>query len=496
MTKRQLSEQEKQKVIEKHTKNGVLRCFVDGHPIEDPSQAEFHHITPFSEWGPTDINNIAPVCKEHHKRIRTLSLQEFRDKLNLERFFESGLKKADGIRLNEILAFRLGETGYGKSCQVEISGEQIRLYWAEGHTETFPLYSCPVTGYRYFYALVPIDHLQNDNDLQPRPLELSRMWELYRHFLRYTQLAPAVCRLVDGRLLLFDGQHKTAAQIWAGRKRVECKIYLDPEPRAIKETVLAAHDKLRQMPFYTSTLLSKYSDLFKEDWDEYLERPGQKSEAGFIEFLIRIKGVPKTEAIKLLNSAIQNDILEDPENQLRDYIAEKNKTRKNPLTVYAVQRTFFAEFIAQPPLQVEFESPQDFRGQEKRNLIRFLNLIVDVTLTGRWSPDARNEAHRTAERIYAAGSLRAWVPMLRAVIAAKLNLIDDVERRRVFYREIDEHTFTALIEPLVRRLFSHKIWVDPDPEIDNNLRVNNPEHVKQFFRARGLSPEWLLGVEV
>lgn len=91
MTRRQLSDQDKQKLIEKHikdVKDGVLRCFIDGHPIEDLSQVEFHHIIPFSEGEPSDLDNIAPVCKEHHRRIRTLSLQEFRDKLNLDRFFE------------------------------------------------------------------------------------------------------------------------------------------------------------------------------------------------------------------------------------------------------------------------------------------------------------------------------------------------------------------------------------------------------------------------
>lgn len=86
-----------------------------------------------------------------------------------------------------------------------------------------------MTKFSYFYALVPVAHLLNDPDLQPRPLEPTRMWELYRHFLRYTQLAPAVCRLVDGQILLFDGQHKTAAQVWAGRRRAECKVYLDPD---------------------------------------------------------------------------------------------------------------------------------------------------------------------------------------------------------------------------------------------------------------------------
>jgi len=495
MVKRQLNEQEKQEVIRKHTKEGALRCFVDGHPIEDEEQVEFHHIMPFGEGGPTNIDNIAPVCKEHHRRIRTLSLQEFRDKLELDHFFEEGFKKADGVRLDDVFAHKLGEQGFGKPCRWEQVGSQIKLYWEEGQPETFPLYQCPVTDFTYFYALIPVKHLRNDAELQPRPLEPARVWELYRHFLRYTQLSPAVCRLVEDQILLFDGQHKTAAQAWAGRRRIECKVYLDPDARLIKETVLVAHDKLRQMPFYTSTLITKYSALFQEDWEEYMDRPGPKSEKGFVEFLIRVKGYPKAEAVKRLRFAIENDVLEDPENKLREYIAEKNKTRKNPLTIYAVQRTFFNEFITPPPMDVEFESPQDYRKAEKGNLIRLLNLIVDTTLTGRWNPEAKNAAHRTAERIYAAGALRAWIPMLRAVIARALNLIDDEERKKVFFRQIDEPTFAQVIDPLVSRLFSHKIWSDPDPEIDANLRVNNPEHVKQFFKTKGLSAEWLFGIQ-
>ena len=331
MTRRQLSDQDKQKLIEKHIKDdkdGVLRCFIDGHPVEDLSQVEFHHIIPYSEGGPSDHDNIAPVCKDHHRRIRTLSLQEFRDKLNFDCFFEDSCKKADGVRLNDVLAFILGKNISSNICQWEVTDDLIKLYWERG-SESFRLYKCPVTAFTYFYALVPIEYLKNDAELQPRPLESGRMWELYRHFLRYTQLAPAVCRMVGDQILLFDGQHKTAAQIWAGRRQVECK-------------------------------------------------------------------------------------------------------RKNPLTIYALQRTFFAEFLAQPPMQVEFESSGDYRDREKKNLIRLLNLLVEVTLTGQWNPEARNDAHKTAERIYAAGSIRTWVPMIRAVIAAKLNLIDDDERRKVF----------------------------------------------------------------
>lgn len=130
------------------------------------------------------------------------------------------------------------------------------------------LLTCPATREKYFYASVPVVFVKNDVELQPRALEPERLWELYRHLRRYTQLQPAIARFVDGGLLVFDGQHKAAAQVWAGRDALDCKIYIDPDVRRIKETNLSAHDKLRQMPFYTSTLLEKYAGMASEDWED------------------------------------------------------------------------------------------------------------------------------------------------------------------------------------------------------------------------------------
>ena len=112
MLKRQLSDKEKEELIKEHMSNGILRCFIDNHPIEDLSQVHFHHIAPYSELGPTTKENIAPVCKDHHKLIRTLSLQEFRDKLLLEKF-SAEFKKVDGIRLDEVLDYKIGSNNYG-----------------------------------------------------------------------------------------------------------------------------------------------------------------------------------------------------------------------------------------------------------------------------------------------------------------------------------------------------------------------------------------------
>jgi hypothetical protein len=271
--KRQLTEPEKKQVLTQQHRNGVLYCFVDDHPIESEDDVEFHHIKPFSEEGPTEIANIGAVCKDHHRRIRTLSLSEFHDQLAMARFFDHPNPRW----LDDLLGLKLSANGFGREVRVDgASDSRLTLHFTnpERPPQTCPVFSCPATGMRYFYSLLPIEYLSNDTDLQPRPLEEKRVWELYRHLTDHTQLAPAVCRLVAGKIMLFDGQHKSAAQIWAGRKALDCKVYIDPDIRLLKDTNLIAHDKLRQMAFFTSTLIAKYSAIFQQEWQEYVERPG------------------------------------------------------------------------------------------------------------------------------------------------------------------------------------------------------------------------------
>lgn len=490
--KRQLTDSEKQQVLAQQRRSGALYCFVDDHPVENDDDVEFHHIKPFSEEGPTEIANIGAVCKDHHRRIRTLSLSEFRDQLGMGRFFDH----ADPRRLDDLLALKLSADGFGREVRVDGDRQsQLTLHFTnpERPPQTCSVFSCPATRMRYFYSLLPIEYLSNDTDLQPRPLEQKRVWELYRHLTAHTQLAPALCRLVAGKIMLFDGQHKSAAQIWAGRKTLDCKVYIDPDIRLLKDTNLIAHDKLRQMAFFTSTLIAKYTAIFQQEWEEYLERPGSKNESDFVAFL-RVRGKTTTQAKKMLQMAIEQDVMEDPDNHLSEFIADRNRSRKNPLSINILEKTFFREFILTPPTTVEFEGSEDFRGEEKRNLVRLMSVIAEKQLAGRWNPDANNAAHQRADRIFTAGTTRAWVPMLKGVIAQVLLLFDDPSRDRVLYRPITEQQWT-LIEGRVDKLFSHKIWDDPSPDVVAQLKINAVEQVRSFMASRGLTVNWVLGGE-
>lgn len=325
MVHREPTKEEKRTIISQHTRDRKVRCYVNDHPIEDEKDVEFHHIRPFSERGLTDISNLAPVCMEHHRRIGTLSIVEFRAKLEMEEFFNISQPR----RLNDVLEKKVGIGKFGKNLKFEILDDHVVKIFFEDelNPSEFSLYACPSTGYKYFYVTLPVIYVQNDTELQPRPLEMKRLWELYRHLITHTQLLPAICRLTNNRILLFDGQHKSAAQIWAGRRRIECKVYIDPDIRVLKETNLAAHDKLKQMQFFTSVLISKWADLFRGKWEEYLDTKGPKSEKGFVEFLIG-RGERKEEVLNMIRSNIYDSILYDEENKAIEYIAERNRARK------------------------------------------------------------------------------------------------------------------------------------------------------------------------
>ncbi|GFP32113.1 hypothetical protein HKBW3S42_00418, partial [Candidatus Hakubella thermalkaliphila] len=66
------------------------------------------------------------------------------------------------------------------------------------------------------------------------------------------------------------------------------------------------------------------------------------------------------------------------------------------------------------------------------------------------------------------------------------------ERRKILLRELHEDKWD-IVRGRIKRLFEHKVWTDPSPEIDNNLKVNNETHVREFLKQRELTANWILG---
>lgn len=486
--RRQVSPAEKAEILALHG----MRCFIDGHPIESDDDLEFDHIRPVAAGGTTTTDNLAPVCKRHNRLKGTMALSEYRDHLKLSAFFTGDSAKY----LDDVVRAKGIEPGQHLQYEVHSGKETVTLFLNSG-PKNFTLYTCPATKWQYFYALIPIQYLANDTDLQPRALRQQSMWALYRHFQRHTQLAPSICRFDElGRLLLFDGQHKSAAQIWAGRPEVECKIYITPVASRLKETNLEAHQSYRQMSFYSYELMKKYADIFGEDWDEYTKLEGRKSEAGFVEFLVNVKKMTWAKARGEVERAIHWRILNAPTNKLFDYVSEKTRARTQPLTYSRLEKTVFKLLLSEVPSTAELESDDDFRDVEERNLIRVMTIIAEEGLVDRWNPERNDAMHQRTERIFSAGAIRAWVHILRDVLNAYLQLYlkGPEEAKRILYREISDEAF-AWIRRFIRQIFSHSVWDAPDTaahDISKSLTKDDDVTALKMLQDRGLTTAWVL----
>lgn len=496
--KRQLNDDEKKVILNRFGR----KCFATGHDIAESDPLQFDHIRAFVDTRASELNNIAPMCDVHNKQKSTLSLEDFRVKLRLDKFFSQG----DTLTLRDLLSHLKSEK------EIEDYGLKVSLSQSDGHidvqsgTSSFKhaLYRCPTTGWNYFYATLPINILDSDDKdeenvgLQPRYLIQDKVFNLFRHFQNHPVLQPAVGRVSQGKIVLFDGQHKTAALLWNGRKDFECKIYLNPELRVLNQTNISAHDKFSQTRFFSSIMVLKLGDEFGSDFEKYknLEDDSTKSEAGFVRFLEQNKeqALTKADITKRFRSYLYKSVLEHPDNRLAQYVSNTNRgTKEKPLTFDMLSKSLFANFLYTSAAEENMATDLYLRDKELVNLVDFSNIFFDLALsTWNTSAPAHDGNQRKLERVFGSKSIMAWSELLSDAVCAKLELFDSDEKQRPFYREVTQDDLKK-IKSIVERLFNWSVWQSPpSSEIDGAL-AGSKGSLKEWFRSKGLTTGYLMG---
>jgi hypothetical protein len=118
------------------------------------------------------------MCKEHNLAKGTLPLEDFRTKLGIAKFFETGNR----LTLKDLLKY-LKENDeiktYGEKIALEFYNNKIKLE-NYSFTQTFELQEYPLTKWKYFYGIFPVDVLDSDDDegekigLQPETTRTTR----------------------------------------------------------------------------------------------------------------------------------------------------------------------------------------------------------------------------------------------------------------------------------------------------------------------------------
>jgi len=512
-SRRQLTEAEKADMIAKHRNaDGFVRCFIDNNIIENEKDIQFDHIVPWANIkNEAYKDNMAPVCRKHNLAKKDMTLSEYRDKLHMESLFSKFESDGRQLKLNDVLAAKYNSNfGFSIEYNLDKPSKRIKIKYFQDKDkikipieEIYPVFQCPITKMEYFYAQAPSKNVLNDGiegselELQPRPLIFPHLWDLYRHLRVNTQLQPSIGRIDnnDGKtIFIFDGQHKAAARIWAGEEKIELKIYIEPEKIKLIRTNIIAHDKLKQLKFYSSILADVMGKLYGVNWQRYVESSSEKSEKGFCNFIKYAENKNDDKPEKQIESFLITSILKDEDNRFFRFVAPETKTGKQyAISWDSLGKYYFRYFLAKPPLNVEIDSKDDYRNQEIKNNIKVSNILAEEILIDKWNPMESNEQHKKAERIFRPGSIKVWLPMLREVIFNRLGIWNPDEARYLLFRSISEEKWTN-IENYIKRMFSHQIWLEKDPNIDVVLGNQNMELTKELFFQKGFTTQWILGI--
>lgn len=474
MRRKLLSANEKRQVLQQRP-----YCFICGGPISDSSLSEldFDHIVSLDAGGSNDLTNYASVHKKCHAGKRTKSLQDYKEELRLDKVFSDLLTFADVRRkLNPA----------GEELRFDINYENMEIIFSDGSKAQ--LHKCPNTNLWYFYHPLNRKYLESDVEVQPRGLEQKRLRDLALNLRKNFQLSPTVCRLLakENRLKVFDGQHKAAAQGLGNENDIiDCKVFIDPPLEMVRRVVIEGHGPLRQQQFKTSELFKKlrnnYEGQLKQWQDRHLGRLISEAE------LPQALGKSKREASTDILAWIVESILEDSGCEIADFVSRDRRPGKQPLSYDMF--TWWVKLLVRTPLVDEpMESTSNLREEERQNFIKLSNLITQNCLEGKWTPsNPDNTEHKKAKRLFYRASFREWT-----------RLLNDAIRISLFLRQVDPLLYRQMeapewhrIEAACRKLMTHPIWMDPNPQVEGTLSSNIQRHVAKLFDDQGLNPQFL-----
>lgn len=342
-----------------------------------------------------------------------------------------------------------------------------------------PLWADPATGVKYFFAEVPIEFIHNDTEIQPRKITPTHVRKLAIDFIERPVHEPSNCRLVadhqSAKLLQFDGQHKTTAQILLGRKHLQMKVYVDPAIDMLQALVIKIQQEIKKQPLTRSDTLAKINDVVQRYLEAYKEIGGKpRTEKGLI---AHQKGKKEQKDLKALYfDDLMGIVFFDDDNKLS--VAVRPGTKDAPTTDKVVIQRIIAPLMFSQPLEVDMDA-SSARDIERQNILFILNSISEFMLPPTWNKPGSEAQALRAKNFFLQGSIGWWmneilVPALRYV------LMKIGEKKPLLMEEMDE-TQRSHVLALVETLCSWPIWSTEDPEHLKAMRSNTMKNVSEAF---------------
>jgi hypothetical protein len=471
------------------------KCFICEEDI-DPSlhNVEIDHVVPLNLGGKDEPNNFAlvhQICnreKQDSNLIVARCIKRF-DKIRSEVYRETGkspdlshiLNKFGGSRFELSVKLIDGKIRY----TLEDVEKEPTIYEA-------PIFTDELSNFQSFFTYLPIEYIFHDErGINPRTLS-ERVKELIKEFyMKRPQLHVGLARInIDNnsskaRVFIFDGQHKAAAQILLGARKLPLRIFVNPDLELLTQTNERAGTILRQVAFDLSVRRQLGSTILAWKIEGLQRDKGLRSDDySFSEkdLVTHYHGEGR-EIKKFILDRVRNEIMNSKENKLRDYITLGGKEKDKPISYSAIDKTFFSLLLSQDILDVRpFFNKK--RENEISNMVRLMNLVADIVLEGydfsigswRIEEEVRAERegrptrtgaarhipdqHLRAVRMIKEEIMYNWVRYIRQIVSNYFIMRGlPIDEDKLWQEEFDD-TLWKHIENFLKNLRNLPLWVD------------------------------------
>lgn len=471
-----LSSEEYKKLSDNLWEEQNGKCYICGRKIDrDVEETNVDHITPLAAGGKDSPGNFALTHASCNKRKQDADLRVAQVLETLRAIQEEAGERT--ATLADVLEHFRGSTG---NPSYRIEGNTFKIAFGDGIAERYPIFVDRLSGERTAFLEVPIEFLYHDELINPRGIN-TRIGGLIKEFHRGNpQLQVALARIDDGRIKIFDGQHKAAAQLLLGQRKVLVRLFIDPDVQRLITTNTNAGSKLKQVAFDRAIMHQLSNTLYGERIERYQAEHDLSPDCfSFSEQNLVSYFRGQADLRRYIIEAQKNQVTHSPDNRLTAYINFDGKRKDLPLSYSAYDKAILyhlidSKLILDKPLDYKSDEGRNPRQIERKQIVRFLNVLAKTIYVDKFNPeigtnrienrvlkgddaDITND-HLAAFRMSKEEILLAAVPYMIDVVSFALTYNGCIfDKKAPFMTEFPEPVWAAL-EHFVQNYAELPIW--------------------------------------
>ncbi|MCI8913607.1 MAG: HNH endonuclease [Lawsonibacter sp.] len=479
-----LSSEDKQGLIKQLWEIQTDKCFICEKAIDlDVQTVNIDHIRPLANGGKDEPSNFALAHEHCNKSKQDADLMVAKKLFQLDQIIKDAEATKEVPSLKHVLIANGGSQFEFK--HKEEQGELVYSFDEIGDTiiRRTEIFTDVLTNEKTAFICVPIEYLYHDEAINPRGINSSISLLIKEFHKPNPQLHLSLARIEEGKIKIFDGQHKAVAQLMLGVRKIVVRLFIKPDIDRLIETNTIAGSKLKQIAFDKAIVRQLHDTLYTERLKKYQrDHSLQEDDFSFSEqnLVEHFKGERGNVKVYIINSQ-KNSITRSPDNKLQSYINFEGRGTALPLSYSTFEKTLLSSFvnaktILSTPIDYRVDEGFNPRILEKEQLIQLCNIIAEELLIDKFddelgtnkienkiatgSGNSITDEHLIACRLFKEEIMYNWIQYIKLLIknhfAFTGAMYDD---ENLFQQKLPDQLWEN-IRTFLENLKSLAIWKD------------------------------------